>query len=579
MFDLPDEHFVCEAYFRVLGRAPDPQGFLSYVAALRRRLSRPGLIRDLQRSPEWTGQLNIPQAGALHCAPDLWPLAWRRFQGSPLARSRRDLLQIEGELFAHASYWLLFGREPSATELQAWRQIADDRDSRSRWLAGLERQAGFRPMRWWRRQRQNFEMPRIERTPPLAQTGLHKSLTVPADISGAAFFTIATRSYLPFVRVLMQSLRRHHPAQHLFVLLVDGEGTECEGDPWVTVPAAALDLPQFQDMCVRYDVTELSTALKPWFMCWLFDRTDVQELTYLDPDIQVHQPLAAAFELLRSGASIVLTPHALHALDDGGEPDDHTILKSGAFNLGFVAVRRAPDSMAFVRWWAERLKTGSLVQFQDNLFTDQRWCDLAPALVPGLAILRDCTFNVAYWNLPHRRVERTSEGTWLVNGSPLTFFHFSGFDPEDPDKLSRYQNRKLLEGGSALGMLLSDYADQVLRSGWRAAQDEGYGLAHIQGVQLSPTLRALFRAIKPAGSCWTRQQALEALTMEAGDSRTLPTLARRLHASRADLRAVFDLNSPASRLAFEAWFWSTGVVEHGLVSLMRHAHTTKTGKV
>jgi hypothetical protein len=377
----------------------------------------------------------------------------------------------------------------------------------------------------------------------------------------------------------MQSLRRHHPEQHLFVLLVDGEGTECEGDPWVTVPAAALDLPQFQDMCVRYDVTELSTALKPWFMCWLFDRTDVQELTYLDPDIQVHQPLAAAFELLRSGASMVLTPHALHALDDGGEPDDHTILKSGAFNLGFAAVRRAPDSVAFVRWWAERLKTGSLVQFQDNLFTDQRWCDLAPALVPGLAILRDCTLNVAYWNLPHRRVERTSAGTWLVNGLPLTFFHFSGFDPEDPDKLSRYQNRKLLEGGSDLGRLLSDYADQVLRSGWRAAQAEGYGLADIQGVQLSPTLRALFRAIKPAGSCWTRQQALEALTMEAGDSRTLPTLARRLHASRADLRAVFDLNTPASRLAFEAWFWSTGVVEHGLVSLMRHALATKTGKV
>jgi hypothetical protein len=579
MFDLPDEHFVCEAYLRVLGRAPDPQGFLSYVAALRRRLSRPGLIRDLQRSPEWHGQLHRPEAGALHCAPDLWPLPWRRFQGSPFARCRKDLLQIEGELFAHASCWLLLGREPTATELQGWHQAADDTASRTQWLARLERQTGFRPLRGWRRQRQHFEGPRVRRTPPSAQQSSTRSHAAPADASGGAFFTIATRSYLPFVRVLMQSLRQHHPQQNLFVLLVDGEGTECAGEPWITVPAAALDLPQFQDMCVRYDVTELSTALKPWFMGWLFDRTAVEEVTYLDPDIEVHQPLDAALGLLRGGATMVLTPHALLPLDDGGQPDDYTILKSGAFNLGFMAVKRAPDSMAFIRWWAERLKTDSLVRFQDNLFTDQRWCDLAPALVPGLSILRDATCNVAYWNLPHRRVERTPTGTWLVNGSPLTFFHFSGLDPEHPDRLSRYQNRKLLESNTALGLLLSEYANRVLSNGWHDAQAEGYGFAQIDGVELSPTLRALFRDIRPGGSCWTREQALQALATEATDSPTLPTLARRIHASRADLRAIFDLNSAESRLAFEGWFWSTGVVEHGLLSLMRHALAKKTSKV
>ena len=119
MFDLPDEHFVCEAYLRVLGRAPDPQGFLSYVAALRRRLSRPGLIRDLQRSPEWQGQLHRPEAVGLHCAPDLWPLPWRRFQGLPFTRSRRDLLQIEGELFAHASCWLCWDASPRRPSCRA----------------------------------------------------------------------------------------------------------------------------------------------------------------------------------------------------------------------------------------------------------------------------------------------------------------------------------------------------------------------------------------------------------------------------------------------------------------------------
>ena len=34
-----------------------------------------------------------------------------------------------------------------------------------------------------------------------------------------------------------------------------------------------------------------------------------------------------------------------------------------------------------------------------GVYTDQRWCDLVPALFDGVKVLRDPGLNVASWNL------------------------------------------------------------------------------------------------------------------------------------------------------------------------------------
>ena len=97
-------------------------------------------------------------------------------------------------------------------------------------------------------------------------------------------------------------------------------------------------------------------------------------------------------------------------------------------------------------------------------FVDQRWFDLAPGFLSDLAIVRDPEYNVAYWNLHDRRLEHGGGG-YTVNGRPLAFFHFSGFDPEQPLVLSRHQNRIDVAQSPPLERILAEYARAVLDAG------------------------------------------------------------------------------------------------------------------
>ena len=255
-------------------------------------------------------------------------------------------------------------------------------------------------------------------------------------------FTIASKNYLAYARVLLQSVARFHPNYRLFLCLVDEVSGKFdpEREPFTIISAKDLGIESFDDMRLRYDVMELNTAVKPFVFEHLFEKSELDALIYLDPDIRLYFKMGLLESVLDRGASVVLTPHITRPLEDGRSPDDLDIVQAGVFNLGFIAVSRGDEGRRFVRWWAKRLTTGAAADLSQGLFTDQKWCNLAPALVGDLHILKYPGYNVAYWNLNERTLEST-DGMWLSNGVPLVFYHFSGVNVEKPDILSKHQNR------------------------------------------------------------------------------------------------------------------------------------------
>jgi hypothetical protein len=312
--------------------------------------------------------------------------------------------------------------------------------------------------------------------------------------------TIVARNYLAHARVLATSYARHHPGRRLTVLVIDAEVDDGAAplhpadEPFETVLPSQLPLPgdEYRRMAGIYDVTELATAVKPFFLRFLLDRgSDVA--MYLDPDIEVFAPLD---ELGRLGREhpIVLIPHMLAPIPaDGRGPTFAALEASGVYNLGFISV--GPGARSCLEWWSARLRRDCLMAPADGFFVDQRIVDFLPAFSSPF-IVRDSAYNVAYWNLHERRVVWTGR-RYEVDDAPLRFFHFSGFDPTAPDVLSRHQGttpRTVLANDPDLARLCLEYADHLLGAGYRRCASVRYGFANTAGgVPLDRRMRRLYR--------------------------------------------------------------------------------------
>ena len=239
-------------------------------------------------------------------------------------------------------------------------------------------------------------------------------------------------------------------------------------------------------------MTELSTAVKPVLLRRLLEEGR-SKVIYLDPDIRVYDSLADIASLARQ-FGIVLTPHTMDPLPkDGCQVDDLFILAAGVYNLGFIAV--GADSRAFLDWWWQSTRREALVDVKRMMFTDQRWIDFAPSLFDP-HILKDRGCNVAYWNLHARNVTRDGD-QYFVDGVPLRFFHFSGFEVQQPWLLSRHQGerpRVLLSERPVLARICQEYALCLQQAGLRVdvATPRRYGWrAAAAGFELSARMRRL----------------------------------------------------------------------------------------
>src|ERR1700736_3646505 len=113
--------------------------------------------------------------------------------------------------------------------------------------------------------------------------------------------------------------------------------------------------------------------------------------------------------------------------------------------------------------------------------------DFAPGLVHDLHVLRDPGYNVAYWNLPTRSVRRDG-ARYTVDGQPLRFFHFSGYDTDRPDELSRHQNRVRLEREPALRDLCDGYRSALFAHGHAEARAWPYDFDRLpNGLKIDAT--------------------------------------------------------------------------------------------
>jgi tetratricopeptide (TPR) repeat protein len=430
----------------------------------------------------------------------------------------------------------------------------------------------------WRRRRR-FAAPEkpkpseVLAPPPAPRPAYHPVRPISRQTAELAACTIVAKNYLSHARVLAKSFRQHNPGCPFFVLIVDRvDGYfDPELEDFMTLEIESLEIPNRERILFAYNVLEASTAVKPYLLEHLFHQHDLQKLIYFDPDILILDSLGQLSTLLDQN-SIVLTPHLTAPINDTYHPDEFQILQSGAYNLGFVALRNSPVARRMLAWWQEHLRDHCLQAPEQGMFVDQKWMDLVPGLFGETYVLRDPGYNVAYWNLHERRVE-IRDSRFMVNGEPGYFFHFSGIELENIETVSRHQNRFRLSALGDARFLFEHYRELIKASGWGETKAWPYAFDYFDnGVRIPEIARRLYWNIRDradefgdpfaAGSPSSFFRWLNSGIDAAADpSRIITRFWYEVYRRRIDVRAAYPDALGVHRDGFLAWVRERGVNE------------------
>ena len=304
----------------------------------------------------------------------------------------------------------------------------------------------------------------------------------PRDKRWAAL-TIASKSYLSLARVTARSFRQHHPEIPFYLLLTD----RCDGffdpgsEPFELIEAEAMDLPGLDRLASRYSQQALSYALTPHAIRHLLQQGH-DGVLFLKQESLVLDRLDPLWDELPH-ASLMLTPHLL---EPSRCPDpvrmELDVLRAGVYNGGVVLASASPQSLCFLDWWARQTETTCEVQLEHGLHYEQRWLDLAPAMLSHCRIIRDPGVNVGHWNLDERAIEM--DGTSMTAmGRPCRLFRFSGYDPDVPGRITKYPPLRTLEDYPGAAPAYRHYHRLLMEEGFAQTRHWPYALADAQPQQ------------------------------------------------------------------------------------------------
>jgi hypothetical protein len=380
--------------------------------------------------------------------------------------------------------------------------------------------------------------------------------------------SIAASRFLPQARVLAGSLARHHSGLPLEVALVDGPvpGGASAAEPFRSRTLDELDTPCLPLLRFRRTQRQIAISMKPFLLARLLEE-GAERVLFLDADCWVTAPLDPLLDRAARHA-MVLTPHRLSPVDGvDAVAAELALLRVGTFNGGVLSIGAA--ARGFASWWCSRLLGGCVHEPARGLHDDQRWLDLAPGFVDDLHVLRDAGVNVAYWNLDERpRVRRGGE--LRAGDATCRLIHWSGFDPDRPERLSRHD---AVTGTAAepLAGLVEEYRAAVEAGGWsERLRDDPYA-RFADGEPIPEVARQLhdemgeeaerFGDPFAVGSGSFREWLRGGTTSAPGG---IPRIWWAIYRLRTDVRAAFRDPGGADRDRFLAWCRTSGAREHGV---------------
>lgn len=312
-------------------------------------------------------------------------------------------------------------------------------------------------------------------------------------------FTIVAKNYLASARALAKSISISNPDCDFYIVLADKANEKILNiydENYKLLLAEEIGITRFLEMAYKYDVTEFATAIKPFCIEYFQNRPDTKNVLYIDPDIYVYESLKDIFDILEEYSAVV-TPHIL-TCNNATYDVESSLLFSGTYNLGFFGVSNSSVGKEIVNWWKNKLVDYAYVDYLEGLYTDQKWMNLVTTEFDSVYVLRDFSYNVAWWNFKERNiVEHHGKPYVIQNGleKAIVFFHFSGFKARRPETISKSSSYNVLPNAIQISNIFSKYEEELISLGYDELSLMPYAfLNYDNGIIITRLQRRLYRA-------------------------------------------------------------------------------------
>ncbi|MFC5711770.1 hypothetical protein ACFPU1_03145 [Thalassorhabdus alkalitolerans] len=274
--------------------------------------------------------------------------------------------------------------------------------------------------------------------------------------------TIVTAAHLHKTMILAQSLRRHMANCKIIVCLLEKDTPkdfkEC---PFFDELVLAKDLgfENFNQFIFQYNMDEGTLACKPQLMKYLLRKHPEKDyFIFMNSEMKVYNSFDDLMSLL-DVYPIILTPHHINFPEEINEDLPKWYSKYGLFNSSFLAIRRHQKAEDFILWWERRCNRSCYADPNKGIYYDQKWLDFAPCYFPTFS-LDHPGYNVAFWNLDERRINKDSSNSYQVNDQRLCSFNFSDHNSFLTAKI----NKLIPEEKALLHALLNEYHEELKNS-------------------------------------------------------------------------------------------------------------------
>ena len=204
--------------------------------------------------------------------------------------------------------------------------------------------------------------------------------------------------FSPFGLALIESIFKHDPSAHLFILCLDRHTyelfTERTSDKITLIKLHTLEesIPELLEVKTNRTITEYYWTLTPCILHYLIFRIEAcSTLTYLDADQYFYGNPKCIFKEIGE-ANIAIMPHRF--------PDElNELYTHGKFNVSWVTFRNTPEAMVCLKWWMTSCIEWCYAKVDSSRYGDQKYLDQFSSQFQGVHEIQHKGCGLAPWNL------------------------------------------------------------------------------------------------------------------------------------------------------------------------------------